>query len=247
MLIHFLFLLIFGGVLGVFLNYLADVLPYTRTFSSPVCQHCGSNITFQEYILFKPCPHCAQLRSTRAWVILILAILGTPILYYFPPEKFGFWISLPYLLYFALIALIDIEHRAILRETIFAGIIIAIPIGVVWNGWLNTILGTVFGFGAMLGIYYLGVLFNRLASKKRGVAIDEVAFGYGDVNLSAILGIFLGWPKIGISLFVSIMLAGLLSGVYLICSLINKKYQAFTAIPYAPFLVFSAIILLYLA
>ncbi|MFZ2323624.1 MAG: prepilin peptidase [Ignavibacteriaceae bacterium] len=247
MIVTFVLLLIFGWALGSALNYLADVLPFTRSFSSPVCQHCGSDLTFREYALYKPCPNCTEARGTRTWVILILAILCTPLVYFFPPERFGFWISLPYLFYFALIALIDIEHRVILRETILAGLVITIPIGIMWNGWINTLLGALVGFGAMTGTYYLGVLFNRIASKKRGVPIEEVAFGYGDVNLSAILGIFLGWPKIGIGLFVSIMLAGLLSGFYVVISLIGRKYQAFTAIPYAPFLVFSAVILLYLA
>ena len=115
------------------------------------------------------------------------------------------------------------------------------------NGWYKTLIGGLAGYAIMFGLYYFGVLFNRLMAKMRGQTIEEVALGFGDVNLSGILGLMLGWPKIGISLFASIMLAGVLSGFYILWMLIRKRYQAFSAIPYAPFLIIAAVILFYLA
>lgn len=168
-------------------------------------------------------------------------------MFYFPPERFGFWLSLPYFLYFALVFIMDVEYRVVLYEVIGAGILLAIPMGIYWNGWLKTLLGGAAGFGIMFILYYFGILFNRWMSKKRGEEIEEVALGFGDVNLSGVLGLLLGWPKIAISLFFSVVVGGIFSGLYLLVSVLARRYRPFTAIPYAPFLVIIAIILFYLA
>jgi leader peptidase (prepilin peptidase)/N-methyltransferase len=112
---------------------------------------------------------------------------------------------------------------------------------------VKTLIGFAVGFGVMLAIYYFGILFNRWMSKARGQEIDEVALGFGDVNLSGILGIALGWPRIIVCLFSAIVLGGLLSGLYILVMILRKRYQAFTAIPYAPFLIIAAVVLLYMA
>jgi len=75
---------------------------------------------------------------------------------------------------------------------------------------------------------------------------DEVALGFGDVNLSGILGMLLGWPAIVVGLFFGILAGGVVSLVIILWMLISKKYRAFTAIPYAPFLILGAIFLIYL-
>lgn len=240
-------LLLLGAILGTALNYLADVLPATRSFSAIQCSHCAANRSAENFILFKACAHCGERRNARALLVVILSTILTPLAFYFPPDRFGFWVSLPYFFYYALIVIIDIEHHAILNETIWAGIVLAIPLGLVWNNWQSTLLGAAGGFGIMGALYLAGILFNRIISKKRGAEIEEVALGYGDVNLSLVNGILLGWPKIGYSVFFSVLIGGLASALVLIVSLARHKYQAFTAIPYAPFLAISALILIYMA
>ncbi len=149
-------------------------------------------------------------------------------------------------LYLAVVFIIDVEHRAILHEVSLVGVLIAIPFGLWLNGWQKTLLGLLVGLGVMLALYYFGILFNKWMSKRRGQEIDEVALGFGDVILSAVLGIMLGWPRIFVCLFTAIVLGGLLSGLYILVMLLRKRYQAFTAIPYAPFLVIAAVILIYM-
>jgi leader peptidase (prepilin peptidase)/N-methyltransferase len=134
-----------------------------------------------------------------------------------------------------------------LHEVSLAGAILAIPFGLWLNGWQDTLIGFVVGLGVMLGLYYFGILFNRWMSKRRGQEMDEVALGFGDVILSAVLGIMLGWPRIIVCLFTAIVLGGLISGLYILVMVLRKRYQAFTAIPYAPFLVIAAVILIYMA
>ena len=97
----------------------------------------------------------------------------------------------------------------------------------------------------MLVFYFLGEFFVKRMAKKRGLSSDEVALGFGDVNLSGILGLLLGWQLIFVCLFFAILVGGLVSLVIIVGMLIAKKYKAFTAIPYAPFLILSAVYFLF--
>ena len=73
-----------------------------------------------------------------------------------------------------------------------------------------------------------------------------MALGFGDVNLSGILGLLLGWPAITVGLLFAVLAGGLISLFIILGMLVTKKYKAFTAIPYAPFLILSALFLLYI-
>jgi len=84
-------------------------------------------------------------------------------------------------------------------------------------------------------------------ARARKQPVEEIALGFGDVNLSGVLGLMLGWPRITANLVLGILLGGLVSGFYLLSMMVRKKYKAFTAVPYAPFLLIAAVILFYLA
>jgi prepilin signal peptidase PulO-like enzyme (type II secretory pathway) len=55
----------------------------------------------------------------------------------------------------------------------------------------------------------------------------------------------LGWPLILVSLVVSALIGGVVSLIYIVIKLITGKYHAFMALPYGPFLVLGAVILIY--
>lgn len=235
-----------GLGIGGLLNYLADVLPAYRSLVVPTCPVCNHKHSWIDYWLIKNCKNCTAKRPLRAWIVQFVTPILLVIVWFYTPEKLGFWISILIFTYFGLIAIIDIEHRLILHTTSIAGIIIMIPIGIIWNGWINTIMGGVAGFLMMFALYGLGILFNRLMARIRGEVVEEEALGFGDVNLSGVLGLLLGWPKIAISLFFAVMLAGIISGLMLLGKIITRKYQAFVPIPYAPFLIAAAVILIYM-
>jgi len=79
----------------------------------------------------------------------------------------------------------------------------------------------------------------------RGRKVDDVALGFGDVNLSGILGLLLGWPGIVLGLTLAILTAGAVSLIYLLVMLILRKYRLYAAVPYGPFLIAGAVILIY--
>jgi leader peptidase (prepilin peptidase)/N-methyltransferase len=91
----------------------------------------------------------------------------------------------------------------------------------------------------------LGVLIIKLINRRRGQSVNDVALGFGDVNLSGVLGLMLGWPLILVGLVVAVLIGGLVSLIYIIVMLITRKYQAFAALPYGPFLVIGAVALIY--
>jgi leader peptidase (prepilin peptidase)/N-methyltransferase len=160
------------------------------------------------------------------------------------PNRIGYWPGILLFTYFGLVVVIDLEHRLILHKTSIAGALIGLGIGIYLHGVPAALLGGLAGFAIMLLFYLLGELFVRYMSRRRGEAIDEVALGYGDVNLAGIVGLLLGWPAIIFGLLFTILAGGVASLIVIAVMLIRRRYHAFSAIPYGPFLVLSIVLLL---
>jgi leader peptidase (prepilin peptidase)/N-methyltransferase len=229
-------------------NHLADTLPIYRAITpAPICLTCAETYGYFHYFSFKKCPNCAQSPAKRRIITTILFIITYVLVFLFPPAYSGLFLTLIIISFLSLIFIIDFEHRLILHPVSIAGAILFTVIGLYLNGWQVTGLGGIIGFGIMYLLYLFGIIFSKWIIKRRGVVLDEVALGYGDVNLTAILGLLFGWPRIAVLLFFAILMGGLFSAVYLLILKIRKKYELFTPIPYAPFLIISAIILIYIS
>jgi leader peptidase (prepilin peptidase)/N-methyltransferase len=156
-----------------------------------------------------------------------------------------FFLELLWLAYFSLVTVIDLEHRLILHPVSLAGVILALPTGIWLHGLVPTLLGGAAGFVIMLGLYYLGSLLARLLARWRGDKIDNEALGFGDVNLSGVLGLLLGWPAILAGLVLTILIGGVGALAVMVVARVQGKYRPDLAIPYGPFLVISAAALLF--
>lgn len=241
-----LLLAVFLGWIGsLIVNYLSDVLPTTRKFSHPKCTSCQSDLDLRNYLFLKPCLNCGKRSSGRHWIVEVMGPLLAGVMYFFPPPNLGLWGGILWLIVFGLVVVIDLEHRLILHPISLTGAVLGMIFGSISHGILNTIIGGAAGFGIMLAFYMLGNLFIKFLSRRRGVETDEVALGFGDVNLAGVIGLLLGWPGVIAGIFVAIILGGLVSGLFLVGQILRKKYQAFQALPYGPFLVSSVILLLY--
>lgn len=166
-------------------------------------------------------------------------------MWYVPPPGLGFAAGMILLIFFGLVVVIDMEHRLILHPVSLAGAVLALGIGIWQRGLAVTFGGGVAGFAAMLALFILGNLFARGISLLRRRTLDEEALGFGDVTLSGVLGLLLGWPGILIGLFLAIIFGGLVSLLYLLVMLLARRYRPFTAIPYGPFLIASAVLLIF--
>ena len=246
--------LLLGWLFGWVVNYLADVLPVDRKFSHPACPQCQTPYRWADYLFFQNCAVCGKRRAARATLVQALLLIAAVLLWLFPRSGLPFILALPLLAYLTLVLVTDLEHRLILHPVSLFGAFLGLGTGIYLHGQhttlagglVNTLIGGAFGFGSMLVFYFVGEWYVRRMSKKRKLPPDEVALGFGDVNLAGILGMLLGWPAIVVGLFLAIFAGGLVSLVIVIGMLITKRYKASAAIPYAPFLILGAIYLLYL-
>ena len=239
--------LILGWVGAVLINYMADVLPLYRNLVRPSCPDCGGSQSWRFFFFLSPCQSCGKKPGQRHKIVLVMIPILAALLALYPAENLGVFGSLIWLLYFVIVIVIDLEYRLILHPVSIVGAVLGSIYGILNHGLWNTVLGGAAGFGIMLGFYFIGILFVRIIVKARGVDIDEVALGFGDVNLAGVIGLLLGWPGIVGGIFLAILMGGVVSGIVVVVNVSRKKYQEFQALPYGPFLVISAAALLFIS
>jgi leader peptidase (prepilin peptidase) / N-methyltransferase len=236
---------ILGLFAGYLVNYISDVLPFTRRFSQPACPNCGQTIEWKDYLLLRVCRSCGQKRKARTFSVILVLIVATIYLWLKPPVRINFILAYLVLTYLGVVFVIDFEHRLIMHPVSITGAVLGLVVGTIAHGIGPTLAGGALGFGSMLLLYYLGEVFTRYMSKRRGEIIDEVALGFGDVNLCGITGLLLGWPVIIAGILFTIFAGGIGSLLVIFYMLIRKRYNAFTPIPYAPFLIISILFYLF--
>jgi len=133
----------------------------------------------------------------------------------------------------------------VLHPVSIAGAILGAVVGVTRLSLSEAVLGGAIGFITMFALYKIGELFMRWINRRRGDQIDEVALGFGDVNMAGVIGLFLGWPAIVGGLLFAIFAGGAFSLIFIFISVFLRKFRAFAALPYAPFLAFAAIAMLF--
>jgi prepilin signal peptidase PulO-like enzyme (type II secretory pathway) len=219
-----------GLLAGLMVNYLADVLPATRRLSRPpwwppTAQAVGS-----------------YLHSARHFIVHVVLLLSIVYVFQNPPAGFSVYLFTCLLVYFSLITVIDIEHRAVMHPVSIAGALLLGAIGLQRHGLVATLLGGLAGFSLLLLLYFAGDWLGRLLARLRKQAWEETALGFGDVNLAGVIGLLIGWPGVIAALFIGIVLAGVYSALFLLFSVIRGRYQFFASIPYAPFMCLGAVI-----
>lgn len=125
------------------------------------------------------------------------------------------------------------------------GAVLAAGLGIWLHGITATIYGGMAGFGIFLVLYSLGGVFARWLARRRDQEFDDVALGFGDVNLAGVIGLLMGWPGISLGLILGVFAGGLVSLLYILFMLISRRYSPFSTLPYGPFLIAGAVALLY--
>lgn len=238
--------IVIGAAIGVVINYLADVLPRTRRFSRPVCPKCEKSYSLQGYLISFKCAHCGSQPSMRMILVLILSMFASILVALFPLPGLNYCLTIPLMIFLGLILTVDIEHRVVLIETSIAGLILLFAYGFYLQGFLKTLIGGIGGFLIMLSIYYFGIAFSKILGKIRKTEISETALGFGDVYACGFLGFLTGWPYAVGMIVLAIMASGVFSLFYVLVKSLRKDYQAYTAIPYAPFLILGALATFYI-
>jgi prepilin signal peptidase PulO-like enzyme (type II secretory pathway) len=269
--ISLIILVVLGVLGGMLVNYLSDILPWRRRLVRPFCRSCETPLSWQNYLLWwRKCPACGTAHTWRSGLANLAYVVFAVLLWRNPPTVLGAWLGLVVLVYFGVVVVIDIEHRLILHSVSLFGAVLGLLTGAWMRGnyyalhgssagvqilglnteaWLKglgtSLLGGVVGFGIMWGLYTLGDKLVRDMARRRGEPSEDVALGFGDVNLSGVLGLMLGWPLIILGLFIAIFIGGIISLIYLVLMLVIRRYQLFMALPYGPYLVAGGVCLLY--
>ncbi len=165
----------------------------------------------------------------------------------------GYVLGLLLLTYFAVVVVIDLEHRLILHPTSIVGAVLAGGIGLWLHGAQVTLLGGLAGLVVMLALYAIGLVFSRIRTqrlRKSGREPDgEDALGWGDVILAGILGLVLGWPLIGLGLFLGILLGGIIGLILIVATMLRRQYREkawMLFMPYGPAFIVSAFLILFI-
>ncbi|HSR49114.1 MAG TPA: A24 family peptidase [Anaerolineales bacterium] len=234
---------------GAGINILADDLPARRRLSGPHCRYCGAPrppLGWSAIVSFfaraDRCAYCASRRGFRP-LIVELASVGLALwLFVRNPDPNVFIPALLVGLIFLLIAVVDIEHRLILRVVVAPAAVLFLVLGSIQpaRGPLKTVLGGIAGFVILWLMYLLGILIARWIARRRGQALEEVAFGFGDVMLGGLLGLVVGWPGILIAIVLGVLAAGIFSIGYIGVMLLRRRYTPYMPIPYGPFLLIGA-------
>ncbi len=156
-----------------------------------------------------------------------------------------------YLLYvwvFALVTVIDVEHRLILFVVMVPAALLAVLDAILTPvprpSLADSLTGGAMGFGVFWLFWYGGVLFNK--ARFRGETHQEVAFGFGDVMLAGVCGLILGWQSMIFAMFITVF-AGAFGGLlWMLSRLVSGTgYAMFTALPYGPYIVLGTMVMLF--
>ena len=245
-----------GLVFGAVVNVLADDLPpdelgLKHSLRLPHCAYCGAEyaprhwLALAHWVLRRgSCGHCGATRRLRHVVVeLVLGLCLAGMWVWARGQWLAFLPAAVLTFIFALLSIIDIEHRLVLwRVVLPAAVVIALMQAVNRGGW-KTLLGGLAGYGLVMGMFLLGQLFSMGLARVRGRPIDEVAFGSGDINLAALVGLAVGWPEILLALVVTIFSGGIFALVYLVVQALRRRYNPYTPFPYGPFFVLGAAVI----
>ena len=221
-----------GLCVGSFLNVCILRLPKEQSLVSPpsTCPQCGQRIAWYDNIplvswivLRGKCRRCGNPISAQ--YPLIEALVGA--LWLAAYLMFGISVhALAGALFCTIllgIGITDARHYLIPDEFTWGGLGLGLALSLVggWQGFLQAVIGAAVGFGLL---YAVGVAGRWL--------FKEEAMGGGDIKMMAMVGSFVGWKGVLLTIF-----AGALLGTLIFVPLSLRKKRL---VPFGVFLAVGA-------
>ena len=226
-----------GLCFGSFLNVVIHRLPRGLSLAWPPssCPACGhairpyDNIPLLSWVLLKGrCRDCTAPIPVRYPAVELAAGLLVVALAAFLGPRAALVPAGVFALALLAIALIDFDHRIIPDELSIGGLVI----GLMTRGF--TVEGVLAGLiGALVGA---GSLYLVAAGYRKATGIEGL--GGGDVKLAGMIGAFLGWPGVFLTIFAA-ALTGSVVGIALIAA---GKGSRRSALPFGTFLAPAAVL-----
>jgi len=228
------YVFLFGLAVGSFLNVVVYRLNHNRNplkgrSFCPKCKHrliWADNIpVLSFFLLSRKCRYCHSPISWQYPLVEVATAFLSVLVYCWSIANFQI---LPFTIYYLLITYCliaiftsDLLYQTIPDEISYPGIIISFFF-LMFSHQYQSILVGIFAAAFFLSL--------NLLTHGKGMAI-------GDVKLAFLLGLFLGWPKIIVCLYLA-FLTGAFVGVILI---LTKRHQFGRPIAFGPFLVGSTL------
>jgi leader peptidase (prepilin peptidase)/N-methyltransferase len=226
-----------GLMVGSFLNVCIYRLPRHESIVFPAshCTACGKgiqwyhNIPVVSWLLLRGrCASCGDRISPLYPVVEALtgAVFAVHYLW------FGLDLLLVPRLLFAcaliVLAFIDLRHRILPNPITLGGTVVGFLFSLFLPpGWLASLIGILIGGGVL---FIVGELYLRL----RGIE----GMGLGDVKMLGMIGAFLGWKAVLVTLVLSSMTGALVGVILLLTHKGDMKYQ----LPFGTFLAAAALV-----
>ncbi len=224
-----------GISVGSFANVCIYRIPQKQSIISPPshCPTCG--VTIKKYdlipvlsymILKGKCRNCGERFSPQYAIIEAIFGLVFMLVYW----QHGYTIM--FLIYALLaslvmvIAVIDIKTMEVPDELIIFGLIVGVPIAsyqiIIQN---NTIISHILGFVVGGGLFLL-------------IAVITNAMGGGDIKLMAVIGLWVGLPKVLLITLLSFVVGAVISIFLLVFKIKGRK----DFIPFVPFIMIASLL-----
>ena len=236
----------FGLIFGSFLNVVIYRLPKNQSIITPrsFCPICRKNINWHENIpiyswikLKGKCSKCDEAISIKyplteftTGILFFLSFNAIPKDTFFENFALNLFFTWALILILLPLSIIDYEFLWIPNSIILTGFLFGLSASI-FSAILNNqnILINIFE-NLISGI--LGFLIIILIMKFGEIIFKKPSMGIGDAKLAGMIGFWIGFPGV----IISIWLSFIISGLFVISGLTTKKLKKGQLIPFGPFL-----------
>jgi leader peptidase (prepilin peptidase) / N-methyltransferase len=245
-----LILFIFGAIVGSFLNVCIVRIPRGDSIVQPPshCPACQKAIRFYDniplisyLILLGRCRDCGVRISPRYVLVELLMALLAVALYREFGLSLAFLVGVIFVAALIVISFIDLEVRIVPDRISLPGIGVGLLFSLVARYLIHDPSELVPSFpSALLGVLIGGGFLLALAWAYEALTGVE-GMGGGDIKLLAMIGAFLGWPSIPVTLFLASLGGSAIGITAMLIKGVGRRY----ALPFAPFLCLGALLYLF--
>lgn len=241
-----LFVFTFGSAVGSFLNVVIYRVPAGLSLLHPPsrCPKCHTRLKAYDNVpilgwlwLRGRCRYCKVPISIRYPLVELVTgclFLSLFLQFGWTFQTWAYWLFVSLLL---ILALIDLDTLTLPGVPMVMGVLSGLLSRAVLAYHHDPSLSTVLtALVSALGASVLGLWILSLIRILGTTALNRPAMGGADSKLAAMLGAWLGWPGLLLSIFIAALLGSIIGG----SGLALKRFKRYQEIPFGPFLAMGA-------